>query len=312
MDPKPANPTASSPKPAGDARRSESLAVHRAWGKRKWVVWGILAALCVATGVVWHGSQRSPAGPADGTSIGWDINPRTGPTATFRVATFNIHGCKGLDGRRDPTRIAQCLQGLDLVALNEVHGHRYASPPDQAEDLGRRLGLGWLFAPAEARWWGIDRFGNGLLTALPVRSWQRIPLVRCYDHSCRNVLLATAECPGGTVRVLVTHLVAGEDRERQGQLRAVIALFESLAEPALLLGDLNSAGDDPHLGQLLARPGIADPLGKRRGSPGRPRIDWILTRGLRTVDAGSLDSGASDHPMFWAELAVQGPPERLQ
>jgi len=253
-----------------------------------------------------------PTGPAEGTELGGNLRPRPGPTSTFRVATFNIHGCKGVDGRRDPARIEQCLQGFDLVALNEVRGHGYGVPADQAEDLGRRLGLAWLFAPAEDRWWGIDRFGNGLLSALPVRSWHRIPLARSVDPSCRNVLLATVECPGGRVRVLVTHLVAREHRERQAQLRAVIALWESLAEPALLLGDLNSSGDDPQLRQLLARPAIGDPLARHPGSQGRPRIDWILTRGLRTVDAGSLDSGASDHPVFWAELAVQAPPERLQ
>ena len=40
----------------------------------------------------------------------------------FRVATYNIHKCKGLDQRVKPDRIVEVLREIDadIVALQEV------------------------------------------------------------------------------------------------------------------------------------------------------------------------------------------------
>ena len=80
---------------------------------------------------------------------------------TIRFGAFNIHGGKGIDGRRDMDRVAECLRDLDFVALNEVHGWSALSGSDQAELLGRRLGMQWLFASANEQWF-YREFGNGL------------------------------------------------------------------------------------------------------------------------------------------------------
>src|SRR5262245_9889528 len=42
--------------------------------------------------------------------------------AVFRVATYNTHKCRGMDGRIRPHRVAQVLQELeaDVIALQEV------------------------------------------------------------------------------------------------------------------------------------------------------------------------------------------------
>src|SRR5439155_10427959 len=50
-------------------------------------------------------------------------------TRTLRVATYNIHRCRGLDGRTRPDRIAAVLQSVeaDVVGLPEVVG---AGPRD--------------------------------------------------------------------------------------------------------------------------------------------------------------------------------------
>lgn len=52
------------------------------------------------------------------------------------IATYNIHKCRGMDGRTRPFRIASVLKGLsaDVVALQEVIG---AGPGGrgQEEDL---------------------------------------------------------------------------------------------------------------------------------------------------------------------------------
>ena len=67
--------------------------------------------------------------------------------------------------------------GLDLVGLNEVLGPKLWEKIDQCQELGERLGMSWLFAPTESRWWD-GSFGNGMLSGLPVKAWQRIPFPR--------------------------------------------------------------------------------------------------------------------------------------
>lgn len=259
--------------------------------------------ILLAAVVVWSGAERVPEGPALGTTFQGESFPAPTSKNRLRLATFNIHGGKGLDGVRDLSRIAVELREMDLVGLNEVHGGELGEPIDQAELLGRQLGLAWLFAPTEHRWWR-SQFGNGILTSLKVASWQRIPLPRQYGKSFRNLVLLRLDHATGPVNVIVTHLDRSDDRERTAQLNAAANLFLSLAEPAVLMGDMNTTADDPHLARLLQTPGVHDPLSDVLGKQAGPRIDWILVRGCRSVDAGLVNSGVSDHPMLWAEIEV--------
>jgi endonuclease/exonuclease/phosphatase family metal-dependent hydrolase len=224
--------------------------------------------------------------------------------STIRLASYNIHAGKGRDGRRNLLRTAECLQAdFDLIALNEVRGREIWQRHGQAEILGRELGMPWLFAPA-VRTWGHREAGNALLTPLPVQGWYRLPLPREHDNSCRNAVLATIEVEGQPVQVLLTHVARRPDEERRAQLGAVIRLFLSLSEPAILLGDMNADGDDRQILRLLKVSGIVDPIGDVLGNAAPRRIDWILARGLQAVDAGVVDDGSSDHPMVWAELRL--------
>jgi endonuclease/exonuclease/phosphatase family metal-dependent hydrolase len=264
--------------------------------------------------LTWRASLPAPLGPAQGTTLvgqtrglsrfssaeNGTVPFATTAATTLRIGTFNIHGCKGADGCRDLGRVADCLRGLDFVALNEVHGPRLWQNLDQAGQLGQRLGMAWLFAPNTRTWYHLDS-GNGLLSTLPVAAWQRIPLAQSGGRGYRNAVLATLCCGDCTVRVLATHITR-HDGDRQEQLRAVIDLYLALAEPAILLGDLNSAADDPQIRHLLAAPGVADCVGERLAQARNSRIDWIFARGLRPLKAGIQDSDASDHPMVWAEL----------
>jgi hypothetical protein len=68
------------------------------------------------------------------------------------------------------------------------------------------------------------------------------------------------------------------------------------------MGDLNTAADDPDLRRLLASPGVRDLVGETAARDSSRRIDWILARGLHSVQAGIVDTGASDHPLVWAEV----------
>jgi endonuclease/exonuclease/phosphatase family metal-dependent hydrolase len=221
------------------------------------------------------------------------------------VGTFNIHRGRNADGDFDLARTAACLQDLQVVGLNEVGGAYWWQEGDQAELLGRQLHLPWLFAPTTRRWWRDD-FGNGLLCSLPVGSWRRVLLTCTRGKGYRNYTLAELQWDRRTLSLLVTHLDRVQDRA--AQLKTVIEAFLTLPEPALLMGDLNSAADDPQLQRLLSTAGIHDTVAEGLGGDAPRRIDWILARGLRGVAAGVVDTGASDHPLVWAELAPLAEP----
>ncbi len=282
------------------------LAFPAIWDNMKSRVLSILVLVfLVSVGVCWHASRRVSTGPDVGAGVQGDVSGGGVEASTVRFGTYNIHGCKGLDGRRDPDRVARDLEGLDFVGLNEVRRKPFAGE-DQAEVLGQRVGMGWLFAPAESRWYGRELFGNALLTRLPVDRWLRIPLPRKHDYSSRNMLLADVRHGGETIRVLVAHVNQRSPRERRMQLECVLGMFLSLDEPAVLVGDLNTGREDPAISAALATPGVVSPVDEVLAGEKLEMIDWILVRGLRGVDGGVRDSGASDHPLIWVELEIIG------
>ncbi len=288
------------PMESSDEGRSVAVFASRGKRKRPWS-WVVLALLAISAGIAWHASERVPTGPAAGTAISGTTIPASSSIRTIRIGTWNIHGGTGVDDRRDFGRIAACLRELDIAGLNEVHGAWLWQRTDQAELLGRQLQLGWLFAPAVRQWYHYD-FGNALLTRLPVSGWQRVPLAES-DGDPRNLLVANIDWGGRTLHVLVTHATRRKTPQRYAQIEAAFAMFMAQTEPAILLGDLNTELSDPRLRQLWATPGVIDPVAASGGAENR-RIDWIFLRGLKTVRAGMVDQGGSDHPMVWAEVAL--------
>ena len=91
-------------------------------------------------------------------------------TRAVRVATYNIHRARGLDGRTRLERIAAVLASIDadIVALQEVVG---ASPlkPGQAAELGASLGMGWVMAPT--RHLRTALFGGTVRPAMTSLMW---------------------------------------------------------------------------------------------------------------------------------------------
>lgn len=262
--------------------------------RRRWRFAGGLTV--VAAAVIAHGNNRQPAGPAHGVGL-YGAPTANVPTDRLRVASFNIHGGRDGQDHRDLSRTAVSLQGVHLAGLNEVRGGWRG---DQTRYLAQRHGLAWLYAPSERRWWR-EHWGNALLSAAPVTSWRRTPLVGTRGKGFRNFLVADVAHFGATIQVLLTHVDTSQDRE--AQLQTIFDTFLNLPQPALLLGDLNSDANDPQMQRLLASAGVVDCLADAARNYPRRRIDWIVARGLRTLDAGMRDDLASDHPCFWADLA---------
>lgn len=268
-----------------------------------------LSALTVAVALFLYLAQiRHPAGPASGSGIR-DFSVPQPSTLTsphsFHVATFNIHSGVGRDGRRDLTRTTEVLADVDFVGLNEVRGVLPWDNANQAMALGKSLRRGWLFAPTERRWW-CDHFGNALLSRLPIGAWERILLAGTQSKGHRNMLKAEALVGGRSVRIIVTHIARGVDRN--AQLTQVIRAFLDLPPPCVLMGDFNTRAEEEPLRSLLRQPDTIDALARAGTNNTSGRIDWIVLRGLEVIRAGLRDNGASDHPCAWAEVRLPANP----
>ncbi len=259
----------------------------------------LLAVAVAAVITIWHGERRTPSAPRQESTLQGLVEVEALPPGPFRLATFNIHRGKGTDDRVDLQRTAALLRGCDLIALNEVDGDFGGA--SQAETLGELLGMAWLFAPTERRWWH-EHFGNGLLSRVALGPCQRLLLPGNQGRKYRNAILTSVTVGDRSVRVLATHLDRGLEREMQ--LKLIVDLFLSLREPAVLLGDLNTEPDDPTLRALLDTPGVTEAGAAIEELPDR-RIDWIIVRGLRPLAAEYVTNDASDHPVLWAELEVE-------
>src|SRR6266550_1594563 len=76
---------------------------------------------------------------------------------TLRIATYNVHKCRGLDGRVRPERIAKVIAALDadVVALQEILHH-------QAHQLATELKYACCFG--ENRQIRKQAYGNATLS----------------------------------------------------------------------------------------------------------------------------------------------------
>lgn len=152
------------------------------------------------------------------------------------VATYNVHGCVGADGRFDPGRVLRVLRALDadVIALQELRWR-----PDEAlhvlEDLARRMEYTALAGSTLMRPDG--HYGNALLTRLPVLATLQVDL-SVPGREPRGALQATLRAGAGTLDVIATHLGLGPG-ERRTQMRHVLGLVNACAKPVVLMGDLN-------------------------------------------------------------------------
>lgn len=248
-------------------------------------------------------SHRFSTGAASGGPMS---ATRTIAGEYLRFGTFNIHGAKGGDGKRDLSRIEELLRAHDVVGLNEVHGGSIFGAAEQSSVLAKTLNMNAIFAPTEIRW-GQAHFGNAALSALSVKQWRRIPLDRVTGGSGRNMLLLDVEHGGVTYHVLISHLSRKNEETRTKQLAAVIEKFLAMPTPAILMGDMNTVAADPQMRELLSVSGVNDPLSAVREKKLPQCIDWILTRGCETAEGDIVLNDASDHPELWVDLRAVVP-----
>lgn len=153
------------------------------------------------------------------------------------LASYNIHGCVGRDGRYDRGRILDVLQEMDcdVVALQEVETLRDGM--DLLAYLAAGTGTTAVAGPTMAA--GEGHFGNALLSRYPALDVERLDLTY-HRREPRGALGVDLDCGRGVrLRAVATHLGLWP-RERRFQVRRLLKLFHTPREwPAVLMGDLN-------------------------------------------------------------------------
>jgi endonuclease/exonuclease/phosphatase family metal-dependent hydrolase len=159
-------------------------------------------------------------------------------TAELRIATYNIHRCRGLDRRTRPDRIASVLAAIDadVIALQEVVG---AGPSGKghAEELGAALGMGWVMAPA--RHLRGHLFGNVILSRLPIRDHAQHDLSwkTCEARCVQRVDVAFGH---QTLHLYNVHLgTAHLERRYQAARLAAVVHDHRVTGPKVVVGDFN-------------------------------------------------------------------------
>ncbi len=230
---------------------------------------------------------------------------------TINVMSYNIRNGVGLDGERNPIRIAEVIRrsGADVVCMQEVDsmtvrsGGRYV-----AGDIAEEALMYPVFAPAMD--YDGGKYGIAILTrthpesvrrvALPGREEARVMLIVEFD----NYVLGC------------THLSLTEE-DRNASVEIIRREAASCDKPFVLCGDFNAHPDDLVMKELKAtvRP-VTNP--KRHTFPAdKPEetIDYICVSnndspailGTKVVD----EPVASDHRPIMATLRFKTPADQL-
>jgi endonuclease/exonuclease/phosphatase family metal-dependent hydrolase len=233
---------------------------------------------------------------------------------SFRVATYNIHKCRGLDRHVRPERIVEVLKqiGADIIALQEVVGMDDAARErNQVRAIAEELGMD--FRIGENRRVRGGAYGNAVLSRLPIVNDRNHDLTwRLYEP--RGCLQVTIENPQTALHIYNVHL-GTSFFERRHQAHRLFEVISNASAPRIVLGDFNewTRGLTTHL--MSYHLNSADPeqrLGRARTYPGVFPIlhldhvyyDSLLTLKKISVHRSRLALAASDHLPIVAEFVI--------
>lgn len=154
----------------------------------------------------------------------------------IRLVSYNVHGCVGWDGRRDPDRVAEVLAETagDVVALQEVPplergGEAFLQRVSQSTGLQAIVG-----AELPGR---FAHYGNALLTRFPSKRCSTLEL-GMERREPRGAIAAELDCGASALQVFATHLGLSPAERRQ-QIRRILSAVIRQRGPVVLMGDIN-------------------------------------------------------------------------
>jgi endonuclease/exonuclease/phosphatase family metal-dependent hydrolase len=180
---------------------------------------------------------------------GRDRSPDQG--ISIRLMTYNVHGCRGMDGKLSPGRIARIIarEDPDVICLQELDVERTRSRGvDQIQVIAERLEADYHFhAVAEL---DDGRFGNAVISRHPLELLATTPLPAAtrtksmLNLEDRGALTVVLSMNGLEIRIVNTHLSILAS-ERRLQTEALLGL-QAVADPGssgplILAGDLNAS-----------------------------------------------------------------------
>jgi endonuclease/exonuclease/phosphatase family metal-dependent hydrolase len=161
------------------------------------------------------------------------------PGQRFRAVSYNIHRCVGVDGRKDPGRIAEVIRelGADIVGLQEVDAQRGEdSGFDPMQKLAKASGFHLIPGVTILR--DDEQYGNALMTGRRVREIRRLDL-SLPGREPRGAIDVDLDLEGESIRVLVTHLGL-RPRERRAQVRKMLDVLRVKPDHlTIVMGDIN-------------------------------------------------------------------------
>lgn len=186
----------------------------------------------------------------------------------FRVGTYNVHKCKGLDWRVSPARIADVIAklGTDVLAVQEI-----LLP--QAEEISKRIAVPFTFGAARLH--GGDPYGNAVYTRFSVarHESQDITVPGREPRQCLRVLLQFPEAhrmnffavhlgtsfterPKQARQLLSTRILCAPDANTHRILAGDFNEWTNGAATRLLSEHLQSADITMHLKRRRTYPGV--------------------------------------------------------
>ena len=245
----------------------------------------------------------------------------------FRILTYNVHRCVGLDRRLDVGRVADVIaaEKPDIVALQEVDvGRARTGGVDQAHDLAKRLGMKSRFNAALRV--EEEQYGDAVLTARPESLVKAGPLpgyARMPRLEPRGALWVAIDLGSRRpLQVINTHLGL-VPREQQIQAAALAGEAwigsKKCDDPLILLGDFN-ATQRTVVHRLLAahltdahalRPDRRPRVATFPATMPMLRIDHVfVSRGVKVIAlrpaATPLARLASDHLPLVMDFEIEG------
>ena len=232
----------------------------------------------------------------------------------LRIATYNIHRCRGMDRRVIPARIVDVLRDIDadVIALQEVVGAGPAGA-GHAEEIGAGLGMGWVLTCV--RMLRQHQFGNVVLSRYPIVHHSQYDLSwrTCESRACQR---ADIDIGGRPLHIYNVHLGTAvlERRYQAGRLASFVH-DRRVTGPKVILGDFNEwmrGLATKTLSSLFESVDISTHLKRRRTYPGLfpvVHLDHIYYEGRVEVHSVEMPRTrrtlmASDHLPLVANLRI--------
>lgn len=216
------------------------------------------------------------------------LKPHADPkTKTLRIMSYNVHGCKGMDGKISTDRLARVITRYnpDVVALQELDAGRLRSSRiHQAEKIAHRLEMSFHFHPAHSV--EDEHYGNAILSRFPMKIMKQDALPKLWNRKFlepRGAIWAVIDYHGMKVNIVNTHLSVWH-RERLVQMKALLnndwLQHPDCQGPLVLCGDLNLDPKSPVYKEICTR--LHDSQLMLSGH--KPTQTWFTDYPFRRID----------------------------